>query len=99
MIDEDCVNFFLGGDGLNSSRNLDVLVSATLLLRANGAGAVSNRVSADSLDSPYRCTGLGVSSLSVGNELERLGLLRSEAEMLKGRFSVPVRGKVTMDPP
>lgn len=47
IIEDECVSFFLAAGGLNSSRNLETLVSATLLLRAKGAlGGVHGGVSA-----------------------------------------------------
>lgn len=105
MIDADCVVFFLGGDGLNSSRNLEVLVSATLFLRASGAGGARSvgsivwPVTVARLIRPCRLAGLGVSSLSVGKEAERRGCRMSEDEILTERFSVSVRGRVVTDPP
>jgi len=105
MIDADCVIFFLGGDGLNSSRNLEVLVSATLFLRASGAGGARSEgsigwpVTVARLVRPCRLAGLGVSSLSVGKEAERRGRRMSADEMLTGRFSVSVRGRIVTDPP
>lgn len=44
MIDVDGVSFFLGGDGLNSSLNLDLFVSATLFFRASNGGCASSEV-------------------------------------------------------
>lgn len=83
MIDVEGVILFFGGEGLNSSRNFDLFVSATLFLRAKGAGAASSEestlVSRGVLKSiaPYCLAGRGVSSLSTGNELERRNFLRS----------------------
>jgi len=103
MMDEDCVGFFFGGDGLNSSRNLEIFVSATLFLRANGPDTVGSEGSAEypvtsvSLVPPCRFIGRGVSSLSVGKDTERLSFRRSVDEALKGLFSVPVRERLTSD--
>ena len=105
MIDVDGVIFFRGGEGLNSSRNFDFFVSATLFLRTNWAGAVSRTVSAEAscaatkFVTPYLCVGLGVSSLSVGKEFERLSFLRSLDEWLKVWCVVPGRDRFTIDPP
>jgi hypothetical protein len=105
MMDADCVIFFFGGDGLNSSRNLEVLVSATLFLRASGAGTANSDgliawpVTVARLVRPCRLAGLGVSSLSVGKEAERRGRRKSEDEILKAWFSVSVRDRFTTDPP
>jgi hypothetical protein len=105
IIEVDAVIFFLGGEGLNSSRNFDFFVSATLFFRASGAGAASRDVSiaasceASKYVTPYRCAGRGVSSLSVGKEFDRRGFLRSTDEWLKVWYPVAGRDRFTIDPP
>ena len=88
MIDVDGVIFFLGGDGLNSSLNLDTFVSATLFFRANGRGLLSSAIStADScalviFKMPCGWAGLDISCLSLGKEFERLCFLGAFDEIL-----------------
>lgn len=68
----DADGLLRGGDGLNSSRNFDCFVFATLLLRASGMGFSSSGFFVDVLAAAcefvmlYRLAGIGVSSLSVG---------------------------------
>jgi hypothetical protein len=47
MIDDEGMSFFFGGDGLNSSRNFDFFVLATLLFRAICDGSVEGPVMAE----------------------------------------------------
>lgn len=104
MIDAEGVSLLFGGEGLNSSLNLDVFVSATLFLRANNPGAAdetSSRVGSGGNTgiTPWRRIALGVSSLSVGQDCDRLGFFISIDVMLKVCCAVIVLVRFTADPP
>jgi hypothetical protein len=103
MIESDGVILFRGGEGLNSSRNFDFLVTATLFLRASEPGVASNGSVAAidctivRLDGSYRDAARGVSSLS--GELELPPLARGELSgvLLKLSRSVPIQPKLVSD--
>jgi hypothetical protein len=103
MIDMPAVDFLRGGDGLNSSRNFDFFVFATLLLRATDdavrrVSLADMRLSAWKLVNPYRFTTFGVSPCSFENVSEKLRG-KVAAVLLERLGWLLGRGRVLKEPP
>lgn len=92
-MEEEFASFFLRAGGLNSSRNLETLVSATLFLHAKGAvGSASGKdilerlLDKTGVASSCRCVGIGISVLAAGKVVDRMSFCVLEEEALEYWF-------------
>jgi hypothetical protein len=89
----------------NSSRNLDFFVSAVLFLRASvisgviGPPVVNGSGVAAVIARPCRYSGRGVSSSSVGNELDRRCSGKYVSELFEASRPIVFGLKFAIDPP